>query len=259
MAFAEINDLIVHYQVTKPGGPPPLLFINSLGSDLRIWDDVVAHFGDRFVIRYDKRGHGLTDCPPGPYTIDGLADDVVGLLNYLGVAKVIPIGISVGGMIALSLAARYPARVARLVVSNTGAVIGTADYWAARIATLEATGFAELGEAIVGRWFGPTFCGNRPVYYRGYHNMLIRTPLTGYIATCAAIRDADLRETVRSMTVPTLVLCGAEDQATPPALSQELVALLPTGRFHLIPHAAHLPCIEQPQLMAQAIAEFIKE
>jgi 3-oxoadipate enol-lactonase len=147
--------------------------------------------------------------------------------------------------------------VPKLVLSDTGAVIGTAVYWAERIAALAANGFTELGESILARWFAPAFAQDQPAAYRGYGNMLTRTPLAGYIATCAAIRDADLRDAARSVQAPTLVLCGAEDGATPPALGKALVEMLGNGRFHLIPHAAHLPCIEQPQQMAAAIAEFI--
>jgi 3-oxoadipate enol-lactonase len=258
MAFTQINNLTIHYQVEGSAGSPALVFVNSLGSDWRIWDEVVPHFSGRFfVIRYDKRGHGLSDCPPGPYTIGTLADDLAGLLDDLGVNTAVPIGISVGGMIALAFAARYPPRVPKLVLSNTGAVIGTAVYWAERIAALKANGFDELGSGILARWFSPAFAQAQPAAYCGYGNMLRRTPLAGYIATCAAIRDADLRDAARSVQVPTLVLCGAEDAAAPPELSQALVEMLGNGRYHLIPHAAHLPCIEQPQKMAEAIAEFI--
>jgi pimeloyl-ACP methyl ester carboxylesterase len=145
MAFTQINNLTIHYQVEGSAGSPALVFVNSLGSDWRIWDEVVPHFSGRFfVIRYDKRGHGLSDCPPGPYTIGTLADDLAGLLDDLGVNTAVPIGISVGGMIALAFAARYPPRVPKLVLSNTGAVIGTAVYWAERIAALKANGFPPL-------------------------------------------------------------------------------------------------------------------
>lgn len=258
MAFTQINTLTIHTKVAGSANNPALVFINSLGSDLRIWDEVVSHFNGRFfVIRYDKRGHGLSDCPPGPYTIEALADDLAGLLDNLGVKTAVPIGISVGGMIALAFAARYPQRVTKLVLSDTGAVIGTAVYWAERMAALQTNGFNELGSAILERWFAPAFAQAQPAAYRGYGNMLTRTPLAGYIATCAAIRDADLRDAARSVQAPTLVLCGAEDAATPPELGKALVELLGNGRFHLIPHAAHLPCIEQPQKMAAAIAEFI--
>jgi len=258
MPFATINGVTIHYQVDGQAGKPALVFMNSLGSDLRIWDAVVPAFADHFfIIRADKRGHGLSDCPPGPYTISQLTDDVVGLLDHLAVDTAVPIGVSIGGMIALDLTARYPARVPRLVLCDTGAVIGTAAYWAERIAGLEANGFTELGTAIVARWFSPAFAAAQPAAYQGYMNMLTRTPLPGYIGACTAIRDADLRLSAQGISVPALVLCGAEDMATPPDLGRELAGMLANGRFQLIPDAAHLPCIEQPALLAEYITQFL--
>lgn len=260
MAFATVNDLTIHYKLDGSPGNAVLVFINSLGSDCRIWDEVVPFFAqDYFVIRYDKRGHGLSDSPAGPSTIGDHAADLADLLAHLGVETAVPIGISVGGMIALEFAARHPERVPKLVLSDTGAVIGTAVYWAERIAALEANGFTELGATIAARWFTSAYAAQHPAAYRGYANMLTRTPLAGYIATCAALRDADLRTTARLIKAPALVLCGAEDMATPPALGRELTEMLVNGRFQTIPDAAHLPCIEQPKLMAKAIKAFLED
>lgn len=256
--FATIHGVTLHYRTDGRAANPAILFLNSLGSDLRIWDGVVPHLADRFfVIRTDKRGHGLSDCPPGPYTIGQMADDVAGLLDYLGVATAVPIGISIGGLITLELASRFPARFPKLVLCDTGAVIGTAVMWNERIAGLKADGFKHLGAAIVARWLSPAFAAAQPAAYQGYTNMLTRTPLPGYIAACEAIRDADLRLAAPSITAPALVLCGAEDMATPPDLGRELAGLLGNGHFHLIHHAAHLPCIEQPEVMAARINEFL--
>ncbi len=260
MPFTTINHTTVHYRLDGRATNPALLFLNSLGSDLRIWDGVVTHLADHFfIIRADKRGHGLSDCPPGPYTISQMADDAAGLLDYLGVKTAAPVGISIGGLIALSLAARYPARVSKLVLCDTGAVIGTSNFWNDRIAGLQADGFTHLGANIISRWLSPTFAAAQPAAYQGYTNMLTRTPLPGYVAACAAIRDADLRPAARAITAPALVLCGAEDVATPPDLGQELAQMLINGRFHLIPHAAHLPCIEQPEVMADLLKSFLME
>ncbi len=259
MNFATINGITLHYTTDGRAAHPALVFINSLGSDLRIWDEVIPHLADHFfIIRADKRGHGLSGCPPGPYTISQMADDVVGLLDFLGVGTAVPIGISIGGLIALDMAARYPARVTRLILCDTGAVIGTADMWNQRIAGLEADGFTHLGANIVARWLSPAFAATQPAAYQGYLNMLTRTPLPGYTAACQAIRDADLRPAAQTIATPALVLCGAEDMATPPDLGRELAGLLVNGRFQLIPHAAHLPCIEQPEALANEINAFLR-
>lgn len=260
MPFATVNGLTLHYRTGGSPGRPAIVFANSLGSDLRIWDDVAAALAaDYHIIGYDKRGHGLSDCPPGPYTIDDHAADLAALLDHLDIAQAAIAGVSVGGMIAQAFAARYPDRVTRLVLCDTGARIGTRAYWDERIATLEASGFDTLRETILSRWFAPGFAAARPADYRGYGHMLTRTPLPGYIATCAAIRDADLRASSATITVPTLVLCGAEDIATPPDLGRELAAIIPGARFELIPDAGHLPSIEQPAVLAATIGDFLAE
>jgi 3-oxoadipate enol-lactonase len=260
MAFATINNLTLHFKCDGSAENPTLVFVNSLGSDLRIWDELVPLFVDRFwIVRYDKRGHGLSDCPAGPYSIADHTADLAELLAQLGVKTAVLAGISVGGMIAMDYAAQYPERVQKLILSDTGAVIGTPAYWEERIAALEANGFSELGEAILAIWFTPTFGKEKPAYYQGYGNMLTRTPLAGYIATCKAIGDADLRQEASCIRIPALVMCGSEDLATTPDLGRELASMMPDGRFQIIPDAAHLPCIEQPEIMAREIDGFLAQ
>jgi len=259
MNFTIVNEITLAYR--RQGNPHgiPLVFINSLGTDLRIWDRVVPHFaGDYGVIRYDKRGHGLSDCHPTPYTMHDHATDLACLLDQLAVTRAILVGISVGGMIALDFAAAWPERVQALVLSDTGVVIGTAVLWNERITTLRQHGMASLGAAILARWFAPAFAKRHPAAYRGYANMLTRMPVTGYTGACEAIRDADLTAAARKITAPTLILCGTEDLATPPQLVQGLCSLIPHAAYREIPNAAHLPCIEQPDLMAAHIASFLK-
>jgi 3-oxoadipate enol-lactonase len=258
--FVTIGKITLHYSVEGVPDGLPLVFINSLGTDFRIWDNVIPHFADRFrLIRHDKRGHGLSDCPPGPYSIRDHSDDLAGLLDYLQVNEAVVIGISVGGLIALDYAINHPQQVKALVLSDTGAKLGTADYWNERIEAVRANGLAHLAEPILTRWFAPIFLEQRPTEYQGYANMLTRTPAAGYNGTCAALGAADLREPARTITAKTLVLCGAEDQATPPEIGRELAQTLPNARFELIDQAGHLPCIEQPEAMAAKIDQFLRE
>ncbi|HEX6386655.1 MAG TPA: 3-oxoadipate enol-lactonase [Anaerolineae bacterium] len=260
MKFATIGGITLHYTVEGSKAGAPLVFLNSLGTDLRIWNELVPAFVDRLpIIRYDKRGHGLSDCPPGPYSIHDLADDLAGLLGYLQVREAILIGISVGGMVALDYAARNPEGVRTLVLCDTAAKIGTAAYWQERIGAVDVKGLAHMADVILPRWFAPEFSVQRTADYRGYFNMLTRTPAAGYVATCAAIRDADLSEAARRIKARTLVLCGAEDSATPPDLVRGLAEALPDGRFDLIEKAGHLPCVEQPEAMATRIDRFLQE
>lgn len=258
--FVQSNDIVLHYQQIGVQVGPPLVFINSLGSDLRIWDSVVPHFASHFpVIRYDKRGHGLSDCPAAPYTLRDHSHDLLGLLDALHVQATIVIGISVGGQIAMDFADRYPTRVKALILADTAPKIGTPAMWDERINTLRQGGMAVLGDAILARWFAPQFADQAPAAYAGYYNMLTRTPVEGYTGTCEAIRDADLREVVNTIRVKTLVMCGAEDMATPPDAGRDLAAALPNARFTAIEGAAHLPCIEQPDAMVTVMKQFLEE
>jgi 3-oxoadipate enol-lactonase len=258
MEFTTVNNVTLHYACEGASEGPPLVFINSLGTDLRIWDRVVPHFSDSYrIIRYDKRGHGLSDCPPAPYSIRDHATDLAGLLDQLEAPQAILVGISVGGMIALDFAATWAERVLSLVLCDTAPKIGSAVLWNERITNLRQNGMDAMRDTILPRWFADAFVMQEPAAYRGYANMLTRMPVEGYTGTCAAIRDADLTDAARSITIPTLVLCGAEDLATPPALVQRLCELIPHAQYQKIPDAAHLPCIEQPDIIAQHIAQFI--
>ena len=258
--FAEVNGLTVHYQLenTHLEGTP-VVFVNSLGSDFRIWDGVVAQL-ERPVLRYDKRGHGLSDAPTGPYAISDFANDLLGLLDHLKLDQVVLIGISVGGQIALEFASRFPTRLAGVVFCDTGMKIGTSELWNARIAAVQEGGLESISTAVMQRWFDSKFHAEQPTRVRGFQNMLERTSTHGYSATCMALRDSDLHEAakiIRESRVKTLVVCGQDDQSTPVALSQELARTLET-RLELIEDAGHLPCIQQPEQMAGVIQSFLE-
>jgi 3-oxoadipate enol-lactonase len=258
--FVQVNNVVLNCCLSGNPNGVPLVFINSLGTDWRIWNEVVPHFEGRFrVVRYDKRGHGLSDCPPAPYSIRDHAEDLAGLLDVLSIETAVLIGISVGGLIAQDFAAAWPERVQQLVLCDTAAKIGTAEMWNGRIHTLRAAGMEPLADAILSRWFALGFGRQNPAAYQGYRHMLTRTPVTGYIGTCEAIRDADLTEATRTIQAPTLVLCGAEDSATTPEVVRGLAALLPNACYEEIPKAGHLPCVEQPEATAVAIIKFLQQ
>lgn len=260
MRFATIGEITLHHRLEGSPEGVPLVFINSLGTDLRIWDQVVARFADRFlIIRYDKRGHGLSDCPPGPYTLRDHTNDLTGLLEVLQVKEAVVIGVSVGGMIALDYAACHPDRVKALVLCDTATTIGSAEGWNERIEAIREKGMALVGKTILPRWFAAEFLRQQPAEGQGYYNMLTRTPAEGYIATCEAIREADLSERVGRVTAPALVVGGAEDLVTPPQRVRELAERLPQARFELIKQAGHLPSIEQPEVLAAKIHQFLQE
>lgn len=259
LRFIRAGDIVLHYAAEGPDDTPALVFANSLGTDLRIWNAVAARLSGFRIVRYDKRGHGLSTVSPAPYRMDDHVDDLVGLLDALDIDSAIVCGISVGGMIAQGLAARQPDRVRALILCDTAAKIGTADMWDARIDSIRQGGIEALADAIMERWLSPEFRAQRPEATEGWRNMLVRTPVDGYNGTCAAIRDADLTEQASGIGVPTLAICGSEDGATPPDLVRATAALIPSARFELIDGAGHLPCIECPDRMAELIEGFMEE
>ncbi|WP_210485818.1 3-oxoadipate enol-lactonase [Microvirga antarctica] len=260
MAFIRANGLVLHYRILGRADGPALVFVNSLGSDLRIWQDVVDAFcGTYRVILYDKRGHGLSDAPPAPYAMDDHADDLLALLEQIQVKRAAIVGLSVGGMIAQRIAVRAPQRVAALILCDTATKIGTAESWAERIAAVETSGLASIADAVMQRWFTPSFREVRSAEWTGWRNMLVRTPPHGYTGTCASIRDADLTADAPSIAAPTLCIVGDQDGSTPPELVRHTAGLIPGARFEIIPAAGHIPCIEQPAVTSRLIAQHLEE
>jgi len=260
MKFCRVGDLTLHYADEGPRTRDAVVFINSLGSDLRIWDEVVPTIAARYrVIRYDKRGHGLSSIGPGEARMEDFVADLAGLLDALGVEKATLVGLSIGGMIAQLFHARHPDRLASLVLCGTAHRIGTAESWAARIETVRADGIAAVADVTMERWFTAGFRSTRTAELEGCRTMLTRTPLTGYIAGCAALRDADLTEAARAITVPTTCIVGRDDGSTPVDLVRSLADLVPGSAFHVIDQAAHIPCVEQPEAMVRLIEQHLHE
>jgi 3-oxoadipate enol-lactonase len=259
MSFIQVDKVVHYYTVEGADGAPVLVFANSLGSDHRIWDPVLPYLREKFrIIRYDQRGHGLSDVTPAPYSIDDLVNDLAGLLEGLKIDDAVVCGLSVGGMIAQGLAASHPDRVRALVLCDTAMQIGPPSMWEERIAVIQKGGIGVLTEPIMERWLTLAFRESRATESNGYVNMLERTPVEGYIGTCCAIRDADLREAAASIDRPTLVLCGDQDMATPPELAAKLADAIPGAKLSLIDDAAHISCVEQPEIFSQLLLNFVE-
>ena len=260
MGFLQIGELVHHYVLKGRAEKPPLVLINSLASDWRIWNDLAdALTDDYYVVCYDQRGHGLTEPGDPPYSVNDLAHDVFGLLDGIKINRAIVCGISVGGLIAQAMALTRPQRVSGLILCDTAARIGTAESWQQRIDLVEHGGLLPLAGVTMERWFSERFREKHPADVRGYRSMLLQTSVKGYIGTCAALRDANFRADVPRLKLPTLVLCGSADMATPPELGEELAGLIPKAQFSLIAGAAHLPCVEQPERMAERMRQFLRE
>jgi 3-oxoadipate enol-lactonase len=261
MQFVHINNIVIHYDIQRAGdGKPVVVFINSLGTDSRIWHHELPKFAEDYtVLTYDKRGHGLSGLGNPPYSIADHAADLAGLLDHLQLSRVIVCGLSVGGLIAQNLYANRPDLVKALVLSNTAHKIGTAESWAARIAAVEQNGIASILDAIMERWFTAPFRKPDNAAYQAYCNMLVRQPISGYSGTCAAIRDADFTEVAKKIAVPVLCIVGREDGSTPPEVVKSLADLIPGARYEIIEGAAHIPCVEAPAAHAALIRGFIEQ
>ena len=257
--FATINGITLHYQlIGAPEGKPVIVFSNSLGTDFRIWRDVIVRLaGDFAIVTYDKRGHGLSDTGSAPYRMDDHVADLAGLLDLLNVRDAIICGLSVGGLIAQGLYASRPDLVRALILCDTGHKIGTDDLWNSRISAIEENGIAAISDAILERWFTQKFRDEETEAFAGYRNMLCRTPAAGYAGTACAIRDTDFTEQAKRIAVPSIGIVGDQDGATPPELVEEMAKLIPGARYQVIPGAGHLPCIEQPAVLTDVIRAFV--
>ena len=261
MQFASIDGTLIHYQVIgAPEGKPTLVFGNSLGTDFRIWRDVIVRLaGDFAIVTYDKRGHGLSDAPDGPYKMDDHVADLAGLLDHLGADPAVVVGLSVGGMIAQGLAIERPDLVRGLVLVGTLAKFGEASFWNERMAAVEDATLPVYAEAIVDRWFGAPYKERAGDDLLGYRNMVARTPEGGYLGTCAALRDADYRAAVRELSVPAIAIAGEHDLSAPPDAMADLARLIPDCRFETIPGSGHIPCVEQPEYLVEVIRAFLAD
>lgn len=258
MQIADLGDVQLHYRIDGDPDGAPLVFANSLGTDLRVWDAVVERLPVGLkVIRYDKRGHGLSSCPPAPYSMGALVRDAERLLDQLQVRDCVFVGLSIGGMIAQGLAVKRLDMVRALVLSNTAAKMGTAEMWKTRMQTVTKAGIEPLADNVMERWFGRDFRATPALQL--WRNMLLRQPREGYAGCCAAIAGTDFYTPTSGLRLPCLGIAGSEDGASPPDLVRETVDLIPGSQFHLMRRAGHIPCVEKPEEYAERLTQFLQE
>lgn len=257
MKLFDTGEVRLHYRVDGPADGAPVVFANSLGTDFRLWDPILPLLPKGLrIIRFDKRGHGLSTCPPAPYSMGSLITDTEKLLDHLGVKDCVFVGLSIGGMIAQGLAVKRLDLMRAMVLSNTGAKIGTPEVWDQRIAGVQSDGIESLADAVMERWFSKGFRATPELEL--WRNMLVRQEDAGYAGCSAAISGTDFYATTATLRLPTLGIAGSEDGSTPPDLVRETVDLIPGSKFHLIRKAGHLPCVEQPEEYAQVLTDFLR-
>ena len=252
------QDVMLHVQCDGPETGPVVMFANSLGTDLRVWDPLLPHLPKGLrIVRYDKRGHGLSDGPDAPYEMDALVSDAEAVADALGLKEVVFVGLSIGGLIGQGLAARRPGLVKALVLMDTAAKIGTPEMWQTRIDGVRADGLGGMADGILDRWFAPEM-RNDAAALAPWRNMLSRTPVEGYVGCCAAIAGADFTESTSDLTIPVMAMAGSEDGSTTPDMVKATAELCGAA-FHVVDGAGHLPCVEKPEETAALITAFLKE
>jgi 3-oxoadipate enol-lactonase len=257
MAIAELNELRMRYEWSGLETGPVLVFSHPLGTDLTMWDGQAADFGKKFrVLRYDKRGHGGSSSPAGPYTIEQMGRDAVALFDLLKLQKVNYCGLSIGGQTGMWLGVNAPERLNKLVLSNTAAKIGNDDGWNARIDAVTKDGVKSVSKVVIDRWFTPEFQAKAPAEIEKIRAVFERSDAAGYVASCAAVKMFDFREKVGGVRVPTLVIAGTHDPATTP-VDTKFVADRITGSHFVELNASHLSNIEARQKYSAAVTEFL--
>ena len=255
------NDLHVNCQLSGPENAPVVVLSHSLASSGIMWEQQVPELVEGFrVLRYDTRGHGGSDAPAGPYTLDMLGDDAVAVLDALDIERVHWVGISMGGMVGQNLALRHPARLASMVLCDTTSRIPleARAMWDERIATAEKSGMKPLCDETMERWFTPPFLAEDGPELRAIREQFLATPTSGYVGCCQAIRELDYTDRLSGVDLPVQLIVGAQDPSTPPEASRIIARQIAGAALTLIDDAAHLCNVEQPAAFNRAMLGFLK-
>jgi 3-oxoadipate enol-lactonase len=257
MPVIDADGCKINVEVDGPQDAPAIVLSNSLGTNLSMWDDQAKALSGEFrVIRYDQRGHGKSGAPKGPYTIDRLGQDVIAILDNLKIAKAHFVGLSMGGSTGMWLARMAPGRFTKIILSNTGARIGTQDVWNARIASVLSKGMTAVIDTTLERWFSNDSHKRNLPAISSVRKMLMTTPPHGYAGCSAAIRDADQRWGIGAVKLPTLVIIGTLDPGTPPAGGEEIASRIRGAKVARL-EAAHLSNLEKSEAFTAEVQKFL--
>jgi 3-oxoadipate enol-lactonase len=258
----KVNDIHINYRIDGPEGAPWITMSNSLATTHRMWDAQMDVFAKQYrVLRYDKRGHGETDVAPGPYSFELLADDVLALLDALQITRTHFVGLSMGGMTGMTMALRKPSVLRTLVLCDTTSKdpLGDPALWQQRIDAVNAGGSMQpLVESTVARFLTPDTVKNRPEVADAVRAMVRNTPIGGYVACCQAIAKLNLTDRLRDISIPTMVVVGADDPATTVEMARTIHQRIAGSELVILKDAAHLSNLEQPEAFNEAVLGFLK-
>jgi 3-oxoadipate enol-lactonase len=259
MPLANVNGSLLYYSVEGPGNGEAVMLSNSLASDLTIWKfqaPALIEAGYR-VLRFDSRGHGQSESPPGPYSIEMLALDALGLIDFLGLEKIHFCGISLGGMIGQKLGSCYGNRLYSLILCDTTSYTASPEIWDERIQIVRKNGLTAVVDATIDRWFTKAGQERLPEEVEAIRRIILNTPVEGYLGCCSAIRSLDLRDAIHSISNRTLILVGEQDQGTPVSEAEFLHQRIASSEMRIIPDAAHLVNVEQAAVFNEILLEFL--
>jgi 3-oxoadipate enol-lactonase len=257
---ATANGITTQYELEGPAGAPVVTLSHSLAATLHLWDAQAAALRDRYrVLRYDIRGHGGSSVPPAPYTLEQMADDLHGLLRALGIARTHFVGLSMGGLIGMTMALRHPAAIQSLVLADTTACYGPErkPMWDDRIAVAQSKGVEAVLDRTMEAWFSAPFRAERPDVVARVRAMLAPTDPVGYVGAIQAIGYGDLREEIRAIRCPALILIGEEDRGTDITMARTMLERIPGSRLEVLPRAAHCSCVEAAEEFNRALLGFL--
>jgi 3-oxoadipate enol-lactonase len=247
----------LHYRLDGNEHAPVLVLPSSLGTSTELWTDNIEYWGERFrILRFDQRGHGGSESPPGPYSLGDLGRDLMGLLDELELERVTLCGLSLGGATAMWVAAEAPERIDRLILACTSARFGDPAQWLERAETVRRAGLEAIADKVVARWFTDDV---EPETIARFRSLLVSTPAEGYAASCEALAGWDFGGRLGEIRADTLVIAGAEDAVAPLRESEQLVGRIPGARLVVVEQAAHLANVEQPESFAGAVLGAIAE
>jgi 3-oxoadipate enol-lactonase len=259
MPYFANGNVSLHYERSGVQGAPALVLSSSLGTTAELWTTQLPEFEQHYdVIRYDMRGHGASSVPMGPYSVEQLSDDVLGLINELQLADVAFCGISIGGAIGQWLAIHAPEGFRAFILCNTAAKIGTLENWKIRIATVRQEGMNAVADRILQGWFTSPFREVNPETVARMRAMLTQCDPAGYVSTCAAVRDVDLRNAVHQIRKPVCIFAGKHDLSTTVEDAQFLHRAIEGSKLVELP-AAHISNIEAATQFTAAVLDFLKE
>lgn len=257
---ATVNGIEVYYELHGKEGAPWLTLSHSLACSVRMWDEQIATFKDRFrILAFDTRGHGQSAAPAGDYTLEQMADDLKGLLDHLKISQTHYCGLSMGGMIGQTFELKYPGVLQTLVLADTSSRIPpeVGPMWEERIKIAQSQGMQPLVQPTLERWFTPAYRAAHPETMQRVGALIANTPVPGYVGCCRAIPKLNLTTRLKEIKVPIQIIVGADDQGTPVAMSQAIHDNAPGSRLDILPNAAHLSNIEQPRAFDRALGDFL--